>query len=173
MSGYIQIGTIVASFGLKGEVVLKHEIGHSLTREIFSTLYVERNKNNYIPYFITSIREKNDTEVFLKMESVDSKETARTFLKKKVYLDQKLLESIVQPNSHLYYIGFTIIDKKENELGTIEEIMQLPDQLIAKVSEGENELLIPLTEQTIDRIVTEEKKIYVTLPEGLTDIYRP
>ncbi len=172
MSDYIHIGTIVAARGLAGEMILVHEMGRQLTRENIPVLFIEKNSHNFIPYFVESIQGKNDKEVYLRLETVTSKETAQTLLKKKAYLAQEAFNTLVGPDSDLYYLGFTLVDAKEKELGKIVEISRLPTQLIAHVDEKGNELLIPLTPQTIERIDRKKKIVFVTLPAGLTDIYR-
>lgn len=172
MNKYIQIGTIVAAHGWHGQVILVHQLGKQATGDNIPVLFIEKNINNFIPYFIESIQEVKDGEVFLKLESIDSKEDARSLLKKKVCLDRDSFRTLIQPDSHLYYIGFTLIDKKEKTLGKIADVTQLPGQLIAHVHEKGKELLIPLTEQTIDKTDRKEQIIYVTLPDGLLDIYR-
>lgn len=172
MSAYIQIGTIAATQGWKGEVILVHELGNELNSDNISVLFIERNKNNFIPYFIKSIRQKKNTEAVLKLEDIDSKESARILLRKKVYVTRDIFDTVAQPDSQLYYLGFTIVDKKEKELGQIAEIVQLPGQLVARILEADNELLIPLTEQTIEKTDLKKKIIYVHLPDGLIDIYR-
>lgn len=172
MAQYLQIGKIAATFGLKGEVVLLHQLGTNPHWENVPALFIEKNKNNFIPYFIESIHPKSATEALVKFESIESKETAGRLLKKGVYLEKALFQEQITPESHLFYLGFTLYDRKEKELGEIAELIDLPEQLLAKVFQEGNELLIPLTEQTIERIDRDQKVIYVALPEGLLDIYR-
>ncbi len=172
MSDYIHIGTIVATRGLSGEMVIVHELGKQLNRENIPALFIERNRKNFIPYFIESTQDKNEKEAYLQLEGVDRKETAQALVRKKVYLEKNTFEGLVKPDSALYYLGFTLFDRNEKELGEIVEISRLPTQLIAHVNERGNELLIPLTQQTIERIDRANKIIFVTLPAGLTDIYR-
>src|SRR5699024_3260680 len=171
MNNYIKIGSIAATTGLKGAVIILHELGYSLQKDMLSVLYIEKNKGSYIPYFIISWEEKSSSEAQLCLESVKTRAAAKQLLKKKIYLDQKTFNSIVQPESDLYFIGFSIIDKGK-ELGVVKEIVQLPEQILAKVVEGNHELLIPLSEQIIKKTDHARKAIHVDLPEGLLDIYR-
>ena len=61
--------------------------------------------------------------------------------------------------SPLLWIGFLLTDKKEGELGNIEDVMQTGNQWIAKITYKDTEVLIPLIEQTIDSLNIKTKKI--------------
>ncbi len=172
MDKYIQIGKVVATFGVKGEVIVQHELGTTPSLDALSTLFIEINKKSYIPYFTTAVQSKKEGEVNIKFETIDSKETARQLLKKKVYLTEKDFHQVVSPDSEIYLIQFKVEDSQEGLLGTIAEVISLPQgQLLGKVFRNNHELFIPLSEETIQRIDEKEKVIYVSLPEGLLEIY--
>ena len=52
MSEYIHIGKLVASFGLKGELILKHELAKKSSFKGIEVIFVEEQKGNYLPYFV-------------------------------------------------------------------------------------------------------------------------
>ena len=79
MSQYFKIGKLAASFGLKGELVLQHSLGKKTALKGLETIFLEERKDNFMPYFITGTSVKNDAEVYIKLEGIDSKETARKF----------------------------------------------------------------------------------------------
>lgn len=153
-------------------MVLLHEIGRKEPLKGVNAVFIEDKQNSFIPYFIEKIRRKNDRELYLQLEGITTKEAARSLLKKPVYLDEEHFRQQVDKDSPLYYLGFQIEDDGEGLLGVISEVIQMPDQLLAKVYQDENELLIPLNENTLKKVNHKNRTIYVDLPEGLLDIYR-
>lgn len=171
MPEYFNIGKIVATHGLLGEVVLVHNTAQGDALGGLKTLFVEERTNSFIPYFIEDIRTKNDRELYVKFEDISSKESAGKLLRKQVYLEEKYFRQIVKNNSILYYLGFEVIDAQAGDLGPVAEVLEMPSQLLMKVYQGEKELLIPINEQTLQNIDEEKKVIRVNLPDGLLDIY--
>ncbi len=172
MSQYIYIGKVAATFGVKGELIITHQLGKEAEWKKITAFFIEKNRGSHIPYFLKSIVPKSDTEALIQLENIYSKETARTFLKKNIYLEASSLSQIVNRASNLFYIGFTLLDSKEKELGTVSEVIELPNQLLARVFQNENELLIPLTPQTIRQIDEDRRILYLALPDGLLDVYK-
>lgn len=83
MNEYFSIGKIAASFGLQGEVVLKHSLGNKTTLKGLEVIFFEELKNSFIPYFIESISVKNEEEVLLKFVDIQTKEaTKKNYFKK-------------------------------------------------------------------------------------------
>ena len=172
MPNYIHIGTIVATSGLQGAVILRHELGEDVDLQALSPIYIAPNPDSFIPYFPESLTARRPAEALVKLDGTDSRETARSLIKKKVYLERELFDRLVSPDSDLFYLGFTIVDEKEGALGKIVEIIRSPDQLIARIDEGPHELLIPLSAHTLQRTDRANKRLYVRLPDGLLDVYR-
>ena len=73
---YNSIGKIVASFGVKGELVLQHHLGKKTSLKGLEALFVEIVKGEMLPYFIQSAKIKSEEEIYLKLEGVDTKEAA-------------------------------------------------------------------------------------------------
>ena len=54
MAGYLSIGKIVAVHGLKGELLLKHELGKKTSLKGLQAVFIEDKKDSFIPWFIES-----------------------------------------------------------------------------------------------------------------------
>ena len=68
---YFKIGKFVASFGLKGELVLKHNLGKKSSLKGIKAFFIEENKESFLPWFVESTRIRNEEEVYLKLEGVE------------------------------------------------------------------------------------------------------
>ena len=56
-------------------------------------------------------------------------------------------------------------------LGTILEVIEQPHQLLCRIDIEGKEVLIPLHEDTIQKIDRKARQVVVVLPEGLLDVY--
>lgn len=69
--------------------------------------------------------------------------------------------------------GFRLFDAKDIYIGTIEEVMENPGQIVLRViSDDDGEILVPLHEDLIVETDHANKILTMDLPEGLTDLNR-
>ena len=166
----IRIGKIVATHGIGGSLILTHVVGNSKWLKKGTVLHLEMQKGSFIPYFISYIKANNNEEYIINVEDIDKIEAAKKLVTKHVYVDESILADYAK-QSPLLWIGFNLIDKKEGNLGKIEDVMQTGNQWLAKITYKESEVLVPLVEQTIDNLNIKTKTIQMTLPDGLLDVY--
>lgn len=171
MVQYFKIGKLAASFGLKGELVLKHSFGKKTALGGLETIFLEEGKDNFMPYFITAATIKNDAEVFIKLEGIDSKETARKLTPKEVWITEEDFKKFAAKAAPISMLGFHLINEDE-DLGEIIEVIEQPHQVLCAILLDGKEALIPIHGESLDKIDQKNRKVYVTLPDGLLDIYR-
>ena len=171
MSQYFKIGKLAASFGLKGELVLQHSLGKKTILKGLETIFIEQGKDNLMPYFISTITIKNDAEVFIKLEGIDAKETARKLTPKEVWITEADFKKFAAKAAPISMLGFNLINEDE-DLGEIIEVIEQPHQILCAILLDGKEALIPIHGESLDKIDQKNRKVYVTLPEGLLDIYR-
>ena len=174
MQDYVVIGSTKKPFGVHGE--LKVDIADAYLEDFLQAkVLFLKVKGKPVPYFVENIRMGGTP--LLKLEEVDDKETAATIGARELLLrkgdllspDQRQLE--VEPTFHYQdCLGFTIVDAKEGELGTIQEIAEFPQQEMAVTKYQGREILIPLHPLLIDSIDPEKKEVLMTLPEGLLEL---
>ena len=58
------------------------------------------------------------------------------------------------------------------ELGEVCEVIEQPHQVLCKIMLNGKEALIPVHENSLEKIDKKGRKLYVHLPEGLLDIYK-
>lgn len=172
MKEYIHIGKLVAVFGVKGELILKHSLGKKSNLKEASAIFVEETKGSYIPYFLETAKARDEEETFIKLEGVDSKEAAARFTAKPVWLLDADFRKLAGKDAPISLLGYEVITDEDENLGPIEEVIEQPHQVLLRVTLEGNEALIPLHAETLDKIDRVAQKVYVTLPDGLLDIYR-
>ncbi len=170
MTEYFKIGKFVATYGLKGELVLKHELGKKTSLKGLQTIFIEERKNSFLPWFIESAKIKNEQEVFLKLEGVATREAAIKLAQKEVWLTETDLKKFAAKSSPVNLLGYTIINEK-NPLGEIIEVIEQSHQMLCRIEINKKEVLIPLNEDTLQKIDHKKKQVIVELPEGLLEIY--
>ena len=171
MSEYFKIGKLVASFGLKGELVLLHNLGQKTNLKGLETIFLEEGTDNFIPYFISGTTIKNDKEVYLKLEGVDTKESARKLTPKPAWITDVDFKRLVAKVAPISMLGFHLIND-EKDLGEIIEVIEQPHQVLCVILLEGKEALIPIHGESLEKIDQKSRKVYVTLPDGLLDIYR-
>ena len=171
VKNYRSIGKIVSSFGLKGELILEHHLGKKTSLKGLEVLFIEQNKDEMLPYFIQSTRIKSENEIYLILEDIDVKEKTKGVLQKQVWLSDEDFAKYAGKSAAISLLGFHIINE-EIDLGEILEVIEQPHQLICRITLNEKEVLIPLHEETIQKIDKKKKQVFVELPDGLLDIYR-
>lgn len=171
MDQYINIGKIVAGFGLKGEVILKHALGRKTILKDIEAIFVEVNKGSYLPYFVESSKARDHEETYVKLEGIDTRESAGRLITKNVWLLDEDFRKLAGKSAPISLLGYQLLSN-EDDLGPIEEVIEQPHQVLLRISLDGKEALIPLHAETLDKIDHKKKEVHVTLPDGLLDIYR-
>ena len=94
-------------------------------------------------------------------------------LNRSIYIDKdELHESIRESdnNENHELVDFLIIDEDNITIGTISEILEYPEQLLAKVIYQDKTVLIPIHNDLILGTDAEKKTIQMSLPEGLLSL---
>lgn len=167
---YIHIGKIVATHSVGGEMIVEHVLNKKTDFKNVEAIFIEEMKGSYIPYFIEKAKAKNKEESICKLENVDSKESAHRFIRKNIWLTQKDFAALAGAQAPVALIGYMVYDVGQ-PLSKVEEVIEQPHQILLKIMLNNKEVLIPLHEDTIDKIDRKKQQIHVTLPDGLLDIY--
>lgn len=130
--------------------------------------------NDYVvPFFIEWYEEFAQDEVRVKFEEVDTPERAAWFTNRQVYTPKpKGVNKKKKVFSIDEIVDFTVIDQVYGNIGTVIEVMELPQQEILKIAhEGGKEILIPLVEELLLAFDAKKGVIEIAAPEGLIDLY--
>ena len=172
MNQYFKIGKLAASFGLKGELIMQHSLGKKTALAGLETIFIEERKDNFMPYFVSTVTIKNEAEVYIKLEGIDNKEIARKLTPKEVWLTEEDFKTFAAASAPITMLGFHLINDDDEDLGEIIEVIEQPHQILCAIMLDGKEALIPIHQESLDKIDQINRKVYVTLPDGLLDIYR-
>ena len=171
MTEYFKIGKFVSLFGLKGELVLKHNLGRKTSLKGLKAIFIEEGKESFIPWFIETAKIKNEEEIFLKLEGINIREQATKMSRKEVWIPEEDFKKFSAKTSPINLLGFDIIEN-EKILGRILEVIEQPHQILCRIDINNKEAYIPLHEETIKKIDRKKQQVIVGLPPGLLEIYQ-
>ena len=170
MAAYLKLGKILSAHGLTGELLLEHTLGKASSLKKVEVLFIEDYKKALLPYFVTSSRKKTADAVFISLEGINTRERAQQLVSRAVWIPEELYHQLASKNAPANLLGYQIVEN-DKQIGLITEVIEQPQQLVCKVFIQEQEVLIPLHEDTLLSIDHAAKKVIVQLPDGLLDIY--
>jgi 16S rRNA processing protein RimM len=171
MNQYFKIGKFAATFGVEGQLILQHSLGKKTSLKGLETIFIEEKKGSFLPYFITFTKVKNDKETFICLEGIQSKEAAHFLVKKEVWLSENDFKKFAAAAAPISFLGFIVVNNKE-ELGEVIEVIEQPHQVLCTIIIDGKEALIPIHENSLEKIDKKNRKLFVNLPDGLLDIYK-
>jgi len=104
------------------------------------------------------------------MEGINSREAAIKLNQKEIWVPETDFKKFAAKTAPASLLGYTIINNNES-LGEILELIEQPHQLLCRLEIKGKEVLIPLHEQTLQKINHKKKEVFVELPDGLLEVY--
>lgn len=171
MKEYFKIGKFVSTFGLKGELVLKHTLGKKTSLTGLEAIFIEERKESFVPWFVESAKIKNAEEVYLKLEGINIREQASQLTQKEIWIPEADFKKFSAKSSPINLLGYEIVEE-EKLLGKILEVIEQPHQILCRIEFNNKETFIPLHEETLKKIDKKNRRVTVVLPPGLLEIYQ-
>ena len=167
-------GKILKPHGIKGELTVCPDNPFVDISEI--PYIVCCMEGIHVPFFVENVRSKGNTTFIIKLENINSEEKAKSVSGLDFFCSKDLLEESQKGNEHAVFswrelIGYQVEDAA---LGNIGEITDVDDStqniLFCITSVSGEEVLVPANQDFIVDLQSEEMKIILNLPEGLTDL---
>ena len=168
-----ELGYITKTHGIKGEVSVYLDVDEPLEYANLEGVWIEVKKV-LTPFIIDRVNvlpNKKNTAL-VKFQGIDSIEQAQTLLKTTLYLPLTELPSL--NDKQFYYheiIGFEAVDERYGALGKIANVYDFTQNTLLAITHQDKEVLVPINDQTIVRVLREEEKLLLNIPEGLLEIY--
>ena len=165
------LGHVAKTHGFKGEVSIKIDADDPYRYEKLDAFFVEVH-GQLTPFFTTYFKLNNKGIAKVKIEGVDSEDEARILLGNNVFLPLTALPEL-KGNQFYFHeiIGFQVVDTLKGNIGNVREVMDQTSQAILIIEQKEAEILIPITDETIQTVDRAGKTLTITAPEGLIDLY--
>ncbi|NLK20985.1 MAG: 16S rRNA processing protein RimM [Epulopiscium sp.] len=170
MPDYIEIGKIVNTQGIKGDLRVIPTTDDPKRFELLECIYIEK-KNELIKYEIERVWYHKQF-VILKLKEIVSMNDGEALKNTIIKIPKELALPLEEDE---YYIGdlydMEVYTDEDEYLGKINDIIFTGsnDVYIVKNETDKKEILIPAIKQCILNINIEEKKMIVALMEGLRE----
>lgn len=168
------LGYIAKTIGKEGELILKLDVDDPSNYIKLESVLIQMNKNEevLVPFFVQKATLRNDNNLRISIEGIKTELEAKNMVGKKVFLPLNFLPPLSGNKFYFHeVIGFKLIDDTFGELSPIEDIFDLPNQAVFKITYKEKEVLIPINEHSILKVDRNNKEIFVSTPEGLIELY--
>ncbi|MFD1465527.1 ribosome maturation factor RimM [Lapidilactobacillus mulanensis] len=171
MTNYYEVGKIVTTHGLKGEV--KVAATTDFPNERFkkgATLFFQMN-GQWQPLHVASTRPHKGMYLLTFAEYQDINDVQH-LLQQMLYVDEADQQELAA--DEYYYrdiVGLTIIDQATNEsIGKVREILAPGANDVWVVARpGQSDLLLPFLKSVVLKVDVANKTALVDIPEGLDD----
>lgn len=168
------LGSIGKPHGLKGFVIAFLDVDDlDAYRKVKSVLLeMPATPGKLTPYDVEKLQPQAENRVMLKLKGINRIEDAEPLRNAKLYRPLAELPQLADDQFYFHdVIGYTVVDSELGELGEVETFYELPQQDVLAMRYKGQEVLIPVVDELISRADQATKKLYVTLPEGLLDVY--
>ncbi|MBO4995517.1 MAG: 16S rRNA processing protein RimM [Muribaculaceae bacterium] len=167
-----QIGRFNKPHGIKGEISATFDIDFDISSLRCIIMDVD---GILVPFFISGIRPKSADTLLITIDGVSDETMAQDFSNKPIYALKSDLNVNESDEDGFYasdFIGFDVIDGDSGtKLGTIADIEDSTQNMLFILDTPNNDTLyIPIVDEFITDIDINDKKITMTLPEGMSDL---
>jgi 16S rRNA processing protein RimM len=165
------LGKILKPHGNKGHLVVFFDVDDPWRYENITSVFVGI-EHEQIPFLVDSIEIQDKGRVILRFEDIHSISDAEPFAGRAIFLPVSMLPPLKGKKFYFHEItGFAVHDEARGYIGEVRSVIELPSHPLLQVLNGNKEILIPLTEETLKKVDRRKKEIRVETPEGLIDLY--
>ena len=166
-----ELGYLADTHGIKGGLVLLIDADEPTHYSKLKHVFIKQ-KNNFLPYFIQSIKIQKNGEGIIFFEDITNDEAADALVGNTVHAPVSELPPLKEGQFYFHELnGAKIIDEKLGDLGCITEVFDTEFQSIVSFDHKGQEVMFPLHEDLYDRFERESSTLYTRLPDGLLDVY--
>ena len=165
------LGKIVKKYSFKGELLAKLDTDEPELYDNIDSIFIDL-RGNLVPFFIENSQLHKSNLLRLKFEDVDTEADADALMKTELYLPLEFLPKL-EGNKFYFHevIGFTVRDKRYGVVGVIESINDATAQSLFVIDRDGTEILIPMSDEFIEKVDRPNKTVHVETPEGLIELY--
>ncbi|HOM02725.1 MAG TPA: ribosome maturation factor RimM [Acetivibrio sp.] len=171
MVQYLQIGKIVNTHGVKGEVRAIPLTDNPLRFNKLKWAYVSKEMSDEMQKFdIVSVKHHKNF-VIIKFSGIDDMNAAEKLKEHFVIIDRK--DAVKLPKDTFFIcdlINMNVFDLEGKKLGVLVNVLSTGSNDVYVVrDENKKEILIPALKSVVKEVCLEESRMVVDLPQGLID----
>lgn len=165
-----ELGHLAKPHGINGNFHLILDVDDPGEYEGLQSFFIEIG-SSLVPYFIEDLQ-ISAKQSLVKLEGIDHIDDTKDLVGKKIFLPLEFLPELEEDQFYFHeIIGFLVQDKNLGKLGLIKEVVGMGTNDLLIMEYQNREILIPLTEEIVLKVIKNDSIIQTDLPEGLIDIY--
>jgi 16S rRNA processing protein RimM len=167
MKEKLEVGQIVNTFGIKGEVKVNPFTEDVTKFERLKEIFVEK-KNELLKFQIENVK-YNKNVVILKLKGIETPEEAEKYRNCYIKIDRKNEPKLPEGQYYIVdLIGLEVYTDENKLLGKVDDIYNYgsSDIYVVKDEMGK-QILLPGTQEVLKQVDLENKKIIVHIIKGL------
>jgi 16S rRNA processing protein RimM len=164
------LGTVVAKYSFKGEVLIKLDTDDPSAYQSLQSLLIEQEMG-LVPYFVERAKLHKTQLLRTSIEDVKNEIEADKLIGKAVYLPLNQLPKL--DDDKFYYheiVGFEVIESSRGVVGKITDVNDTSSQVLLEVDHKQKTVLIPLVDDLLQKVDKKNKKLHISIPDGLLDL---
>jgi 16S rRNA processing protein RimM len=163
-------GKVIKTHGINGGISIRIDADQPEVYKQLAMIFIEINRK-LIPFFIKNLN-INSNKAYVKLQDVDTIEQALELAGNEIFLPLTLLPKLSGNRFYFHEIpGFKVIDESFGLIGTIETVLEYPNQAVFQIFNRNKEVLIPIHDEVILKVDRRSKTIHIKAPEGLIALY--
>lgn len=167
---FLLLGKIAKAHGMRGEIKIFPYSGQPENMKAYRELILVNDKGMLShPLTVQSCKVQGKMAI-TRLQSITSRDKAEAIEGAGVLIARKYLPEL--PENEFYwhqYVGKTVADLKEQNIGKIETIFSNGTQDIMVIRAGNQEILVPISKSII--VKESAEKITIDPPRGLLELY--
>ena len=158
-----KIGRIGKPHGIGGEVTLR--FSDDVFDRVDADYLVLMVDGILVPFFIEEYRFRSEEVALVKFEDIDTMDRAAELTGCDVFFPRHLADIDNDVLTWSQIVGYDIVDVASGKvIGRIESVDESTINVLLELADG---TLIPATDEFIDDIDHEARKLFMSLPDGL------
>ena len=169
----VEIAYVVKPHGLKGHLNIKI-IEKKSTKILKKDYQVFLNISGMpVPFFVEEIKTTGINTAIIKLKYINSLDIINRYDFSSIYVISKDIKYVqtehTEENSE--FESYEVFDKQHGFIGIVAGLNLIPGNPVIEIDFNQKNIILPFSENFIEKIDHKNKKIYITSPEGLIDIY--
>ena len=160
----LQIGRLLKPYGIRGEITLLFD--REEYADIDTDYYFLEIDGMFVPFFVEEMRFHTDATARVKFEGITNEDAAGRYAGLLVFLPREVVpDSTGAAALHWdQFLGYAVHDHVLGYIGRIESVDASTLNVLFRVTHGEEEYLIPATEDFITGVDESGKTVRMELP---------
>ncbi len=168
---YFYLGKILKTIGISGDLMVHLDVDDPMRYQNLDAIFIALG-GNLVPFIIERVKLKHNNQAQIKLREIDSVEQTEILIGCTLYLPLELLPKL-KGNQFYYHeiIGFEVTDSRFGPVGRVELVLEFPLQAILQLNFAGKEVLIPVADDIITSVDRENRRLIISAPEGLIEMY--